>query len=152
MGRIRIIIRGRIPSKKNSKRVFARGNRVIVIPSENHKVWHEEQSYRIKKFRPKKPIEKCEVEIIIYAPDRRRSDLTNKAESLMDLLVDNDFIVDDNWFVCDDIKLYFGGVDRDNPRAEITIIYEESKRQKEEKGHSEKKKCQKICSQNSKGI
>lgn len=124
MGRLMIIVRGRIPSKKNSKRVFARGNRVIVIPSENHKVWHEEQSYRIKKFRPKKPIEKCEVEIVFYAPDKRKADLTNKAESLMDLLVDNDIIVDDNWFVCGDLHLHFGGVDKINPMAKIIITYE----------------------------
>ena len=123
MGRLKIILKGRIPSKKNSKQVFARGGRVIVIPSENYKVWHEEQSYMIKKYRPKKPIEKCEVEILFYAPDKRKADLTNKAESLMDLLVDNNFIVDDNWFVCYEIKLYFGGVDKKNPRAEVIINY-----------------------------
>ena len=123
MDRLKIILKGRIPSKKNSKQVFARGGRVIVIPSKNHEAWHEEQSYMIKKYRPKKPIEKCEVEILFYAPDKRKADLTNKAESLMDLLVDNNFIVDDNWFVCYEIKLYFGGVDKKNPRAEVIINY-----------------------------
>jgi len=123
MGRIKIVVKGRVPSKKNSKRIFARGGRVIAIPSENHEVWHEEQSYMIKKFRPKNPIEKCEVEILFYAPDKRKADLSNKAESLMDLLVDNNFIVDDNWFVCYEVKLYFGGVDKINPRAEVIINY-----------------------------
>lgn len=132
MGRIKITISGRIPSKKNSKRVFPRGNRVIVIPSENHEVWHEEQSYRIKRFRPKKPIEKCEIEITFYAPDKRKADLSNKAESIMDLLVDNLFIVDDNWFVCGDLPLHFGGVDKINPRAEIIITYEKSKSKEKE--------------------
>lgn len=129
MGRIKITISGRIPSKKNSKRVFARENRVIVIPSENHEVWYEEQSYLIKRFRPKKPIEKCEVEITFYAPDKRKADLSNKAESIMDLLVDNLFIVDDNWFVCGDLPLHFGGVDKINPRAEIIITYNQSRKE-----------------------
>jgi len=111
MDRLEITINGRIPSKKNSKRVFARGGRVIVIPSENHEAWHEEWSYKIKKFRLKKPIEKCKVDITFYAPDKRIADSTNKAESIMDLLVDNGILVDDNWFVCVDVNLHFVVVD-----------------------------------------
>lgn len=118
-----IIIQGRIPSKKNSKRIFFKRNRrkPIVIPSKNHQIWHEEQSYRIKRFRPKNPIEKCGVTITFYAPDKRTTDLSNKAESIMDLLVDNRFIIDDNWFIVRNLLLYFGGINRNNPRAEITI-------------------------------
>ena len=121
MGRIEITINGRIPSKKNSKRVFSRGNRVIVIPSENHEVWHEEQSYRIKRFRPKKPIEKCEVEMMFYAPDRRRADLDNKSTTILDLLVDNQIILDDSWFVINKLTLEFVKVDKKFPRVEIKI-------------------------------
>ncbi len=124
MGRLEITINGRIPSKKNSKRVFARGGRVIVIPSENHQAWHEEQSYRIKKFRPKKPIEKCKVKMTFYAPDKRKADLDNKATSILDLLVDNGIILDDSWFVVVDEDLHFGGVDKNNPRAEVIITYD----------------------------
>ena len=60
-----------------------------------------------------------QISIKIYAPDKRKADLTNKAESIMDLLVDNGKIEDDNWFVIGDIRLLFGGVDKVNPRAEI---------------------------------
>lgn len=40
----------------------------------------------------------------------------------MDLLVDCGILPDDNWYICGDIRLKFGGVDAQNPRTEITII------------------------------
>lgn len=52
-------------------------------------------------------------------PDHRRCDLTNKAESVMDLLVDNGFIEDDCWQITGLIELSCGGVDKENPRVEI---------------------------------
>jgi hypothetical protein len=43
----------------------------------------------------------------------------------MDLLVDAGIIDDDNWYVVPEVRFKFGGVDRLNPRAEITIeLYE----------------------------
>jgi len=112
---------GRIPSKKNSKQLIFRNNRTYFIPSENYKIWQEEQSWRVKKYVPKKPIERCKIEVTIYAPDKRKSDLSNKFESLADLLVDNKILADDNWFMLYDERITFGGVDAKNPRAEITI-------------------------------
>lgn len=59
--------------------------------------------------------------IEFYLPDARKTDLTNKAESIMDLLVDNGIIEDDNCHVVPFISLYYFGIDRVNPRAEIKI-------------------------------
>ena len=56
-----------------------------------------------------------------FPADKRKADLTNKAESIMDLLVDTKIIEDDNWFIINNINLKFGGVDTKNPRAEIEI-------------------------------
>lgn len=61
------------------------------------------------------------VEITFYPSTLRKSDLTNKAESVMDLLVDVGIIEDDNWFVVGYLNLRFGGKDTENPRAEIDI-------------------------------
>ena len=61
------------------------------------------------------------IEIVVFPATRRRGDLTNKAESVMDLLVDCKVIEDDNWFSVPRVNLIFGGVDRTNPRAEVTI-------------------------------
>jgi len=42
----------------------------------------------------------------------------------MDLMVDIRLIKDDSWFIINGVLLFFGGVDKSNPRAEVTI-YEE---------------------------
>lgn len=116
---MKIILSGRIPSKKNSKRmIFGRG-KPLLISSAAYMDWHKEQSYRLKKI--PKPIENCKIEIFFFAPDKRATDLSNKAESIMDLLVDNSILKDDNWFVVQDLHLFFKGVDTINPRAEIFI-------------------------------
>lgn len=116
---MRITLPGRIPSKKNSKQLIYRHGRSFLIPSSNYTLWQQEQSYRLKKI--PKPIENAEIEITIFAPDKRTADLTNKAESIMDLLVDNQILKDDSWFVIGKLTLIFGGVDKENPRAEIEI-------------------------------
>ena len=54
-------------------------------------------------------------------PDNRRADLTNKAESIMDLLVDCKVIVDDSWQEVPRLLLNCGGVDQKNPRVDIWI-------------------------------
>jgi Holliday junction resolvase RusA-like endonuclease len=76
---------------------------------------------RVRRFRPKTPITRAAIMLTFYTPDRIKADLTNKAESCMDLLVDAGFLADDSWFVAEPIYLIFGGVDRVSPRVEILI-------------------------------
>jgi hypothetical protein len=111
-------IKGRIPSKKNSKIMVCRGKFPMLLPSENYTKWHKEASKQLPK--PDKK-ELHNIHVTLYAPDKRAGDLTNKAESIMDLLVDNKLIKDDNWFVLESVVLLFGGVDKDNPRAVIEL-------------------------------
>jgi len=59
--------------------------------------------------------------MVFYPSTRRKGDLDNKATSILDLLKDAGVIEDDNWFVIPTLFLIFGGVDRQNPRCEITI-------------------------------
>ena len=124
---MQIIITGSVPSKKNSKVFSFRGNRPMLFPGKCYQQWHKQalnQLYGIRYesalFGPLKKIK--EIRITIYAVDRRKADLTNRAESVMDLLVDAGILEDDNWFICGAVNLKFGGVDRENPRAEIEII------------------------------
>ena len=65
---------------------------------------------------------KIGIEMMFYFPDKRRADLTNKAESIMDLLVDAGIIEDDNANVCPEVLLRFGGVDRERPRVEVSLV------------------------------
>lgn len=120
---IKIIIKGRTPSKKNSKTMVCKGNRPILLPSNNYSKWHKDASLQIKQQNIqsiKGRIDK--VVATFYAPDNRKFDLSNKFESIADLLVDNGIIEDDNYNIIPDVHMIFGGVDKTNPRVEIILL------------------------------
>jgi len=69
-----------------------------------------------------KRIEKAEgVRLVFTFPDKRQTDLTNKAESVMDLLVSQRILSDDSWQKTGTIILESAGVDKYNPGVEIYI-------------------------------
>lgn len=111
-----ITLVGRVPSKKNS-RISTRSGRTF--PSKQYTAWHKDASGQLvgkKAIKPNTPIT-----FILYPPDARKADLSNKFESVADLLVDNHIIEEDNWFILDDVHMIFGGVERDNARCEIYV-------------------------------
>ena len=118
-----ITLAGRIPSKKNSKKIIQHGGRTFLVPSSNYAKWHKEALKEVGSQCPGHmlPIKAALIELTFYAPDRIRGDLTNKAESVMDLLVDTGVLKDDNWFEIGAINLRLGGVDRERPRVEVKI-------------------------------
>lgn len=133
---MKLILSGRIPSKKNNRVASLLGItpaarmmikkklvRLTIFPSKSYALWLKVMK-RNKDIESSsgKLIEKAEMHINIYAPDLRKSDLTNKAESIMDMLVDQKIIADDNWFVVPKLTLEFKGIDRENPRAEVFIM------------------------------
>ena len=113
----KIVIIGRIPSKKNG-RINTRSGRSF--PSSKYTAWHKDASYQLKtqKIKPF-PIE-MGITLTFYMPDDRKCDLSNKCESVMDLLVDNGVIEDDAWQKTGDVHLIAGGIDRKNPRVDIS--------------------------------
>ncbi len=123
---MKIILSGRIPSKKNSKRLIMAGSRPLILSSKDYETWHTAASYELRsqvkgsanRIRYSGP---HKIEITIFPPNKVKGDLSNKAESIMDLLVDNGVIEDDNWFEVPEMRLAFGGVDRERPRAEVDI-------------------------------
>lgn len=108
-----IVLYGRIPSKKNS-RINTRSGRSF--PSAKYTEWHKDAT---KQLTGAKAITEKGMTLTFYMPDNRRCDLTNKAESVMDLLVDNGLLEDDCWQVTGEVRLIPGGVDKENPRVEI---------------------------------
>ena len=54
-------------------------------------------------------------------PDMRKSDLSNKIESINDMLVKYWLLADDNWEIINELKVSCNWVDRQNPRCEIDI-------------------------------
>lgn len=112
-------LKGRVPSKKNS-RINTRSGRSF--PSKKYTEWHKDASAQLPKV--KAPIEKdAIVSIAFWSPDKRKYDLSNKAESLMDLMVDNGILLDDNYAVVPSLNLIYMDVSYGNPRVEIEISY-----------------------------
>lgn len=91
-----------IPSKKNSKRIIRNRatGRPMILSSRSHEEWHAGAVMALRAARGAgfTPIERCAVEIVFHDPSRRRYDLSNKAESIMDALVDANVITDDDRF------------------------------------------------------
>lgn len=113
----KIIIKGRIPSKKNAKIMVCRGRTPMLLPSKNYTEWHKNASNQIKNIKNIPP--NIFLTYTFFAPDNRKADLSNKIESINDLFVDCKKIKDDNWFILSDYRVKFAGVDKDNPRVEI---------------------------------
>lgn len=122
-----IVLRGRIPSKKNSKIIarIQRGpqrGRTVLVSSRNHNIWHHGAKIELIEQRARPMTGRLSVAMKFWFPDKRKSDLTNKAESVMDLLVDAGIVEDDNVTVCPIITLEFMGIDRQDPRVEVELI------------------------------
>lgn len=120
---MRLILTGRIPSKKNSKIMVCRGKFPMLLPSQKYTEWHKEATLQlIKQKVPKNQINHaCSISVRFYFPDKRATDLSNKFESIADLLVDYGYIKDDNHTILTSVTLVSGGVDPKNPRAEINF-------------------------------
>jgi Holliday junction resolvase RusA-like endonuclease len=117
-----IKLTGRIPSKKNSRCLFVRGGKLVNIPSAKYAEWHKQALTQVADVRKDNfLLGQVTVEIDFYAPDKRASDLSNKAESIMDLLVDAGILSDDNWWVVNKLVLNFRGVDKLEPGATVFI-------------------------------
>ena len=74
------------------------------------KDWHK---VALSQLAGQKPIKENALTITFFAGDNRKFDLSNKAESVMDLLVDAGLLEDDNYSVVSDLHLKFGGVDKE---------------------------------------
>ena len=57
-----------------------------------------------------------------YMPDNRARDLDNHIKPLNDYLVANEFIIDDSWQHLNQLLVKHSGIDKSNPRVEITIL------------------------------
>jgi len=95
--RLNLKLIGRVPSKKNSKIVNRKTGRIF--PSKSFSEWHESQYNDLiaQNIGQVQGVRWVKIDFIFG--DKRRCDLTNKAESIMDLLVDCGILEDDSWSV-----------------------------------------------------
>ena len=101
---ITFTITGLIPSKKNSKRILKRGNKRFIGSQEGYAEWElraASDAYLLA-FRNGwngVAIGICSIVLDFTFGDKRRRDLTNSAEGIMDAIVKANIIKDDQWQV-----------------------------------------------------
>ena len=120
---MKLTIKGKTPSKKNSRNIFVRNGRIINVPSKLYKEWQEDAKLQLQQqFRGFQVSDyPIDVNILIYYGTKHRHDLDNALGSIMDVLVDAGVIVDDDVEHISQITIQHGGLDKENPRAEIYL-------------------------------
>lgn len=122
---MKLLISGSVPSQKNRKKVYinrATGKPFIASAPEvkqwrKHAVFELQQQFKGLKVTGF-PIG---VSIVLYYDSKRRKDLDNSLASIMDALTTAEILPDDSVEYVDSINVSYGGVDKDNPRAEIFL-------------------------------
>jgi Holliday junction resolvase RusA-like endonuclease len=71
---------------------------------------------------------KCKISYTIYYPTKRKFDLDNIgsiiAKFTHDVLTEVGIIEDDNYTIVTELLYRFGGVDKEHPRCEVTLLEE----------------------------
>ena len=117
---MKITLKGRIPSKKNNKQ---RTGKALI----SSKAYRERENEQLQSL--KEQVNKLElndpvyIHYKFYMPDARKTDLSNKVESINDLLVKYWLLEDDNRTIIKQMFITSEGIDRDNPRCEINIKF-----------------------------
>jgi len=116
------------PSKKNSKQIVCRWKFPQVLPSKKYTEWEKEQLEILKSWemldtdeQEKLPKKNLIIEVDFYWKDLRKWDLSNKFESIADMLVKWWILEDDNYEILSEVTLRYKELDRENPRCEINI-------------------------------
>ena len=105
-------------TKKNNSRIVYSKGRPILLPSEKYIQFEKECEPYLQPLNIDYPVN---VQAIYYRPDRRRVDLVNLHQALMDTLVKYNVVKDDN---CNIIASTDGSrviYDKENPGIELII-------------------------------
>lgn len=69
------------------------------------------------------PLNTKRLEYMFYFPDKRTRDIANYEKLTTDFLVKSGAVKDDDWRYITELRLLFGGIDKENPRVEINGIF-----------------------------
>lgn len=127
---MRFIINGIVASQKNRKKMSVVGGRPRLYTEKSVKDWQTSAHQQIKQQWDGVTIQsKVSIRYDFYFPDNRRRDLDNCIASINDQLIPKrksrqvvwpGVLKDDCWTLLE-ISGAYGHLDKDNPRAEITI-------------------------------
>lgn len=122
---MKFVLLGRCPSKKNSREQITVRGRRINVPNWNYQKWEKmavgeiaRQAYR----QPPLSGELLGVEFVFWMADNRKKDLSNAAEGCLDAMVKAGVVPDDCWQEIPHVFLHCEGIDKENPRVEITMV------------------------------
>lgn len=114
-----IVILGQVPPKKNSKQLFMRGGRPMMVSSKAYLEWEKDALSQLKAFKGQAD-EKVTIAYQFYVKDLRARDLDNMIASVNDALIKAGLLKDDSWQWAA-IGAADAELDRDNPRVELWI-------------------------------
>jgi len=131
MNEVTLVYHGAITAKKNSKRIVTnrRTGRPMLISNQRAKRQECDMAWELL-IQAKDEGWPCgeertnstfQIEIRIWNKDLRRRDLDNQATAILDALTNAQIIPDDSVDFVPKFSVEFKGIDRKEPRAEITI-------------------------------
>lgn len=106
-------------TKKNSQQIVYAGGRPRIIPSKAYKQYEKDAQWFIPHPLIDYPVN---VKALFYMPTRRRVDLVNLQEALLDVMVKYNCIEDDNSKIVvsmDGSRVLY---DKENPRTVVEIM------------------------------
>ena len=116
-----IILPGEPRTKKNSGQIIMAGGKPRLLPSKPYKEYRECCLWRIPGWQKTRINYPVNMKCVYYMATKRKVDLVNLIEATCDILVDAGVLADDDSKI---VVSHDGSrvkLDRDNPRAEITI-------------------------------
>jgi len=106
-------------TKKNHGQIIYRNGKPRMIPSKQYLQYEKDSRW----FMPRIPTIETPVNVkaVFYMPTRRRVDLVNLEQALLDVMVKYGVLIDDNCKVVQSMDGSYVDYDKENPRTEVTI-------------------------------
>lgn len=108
-------------SKKNSQQILINKatGRPFIMPSKQYKEYEKAALWFIPKVETiDKPVN---VQCLFYMPTRRKCDLVNMQEAILDVMVKAGLLADDNYSIVQSMNGSRVLYDKENPRTEVYI-------------------------------
>jgi len=120
--KVKLILKGRPATKKNSQRIAVTKNgKRFIIQSKRYLEYEKNALWQLKaQYRGETIQGKIELKVLYYLADKRLPDLINLLQATCDILEKVRVIENDRNIISFD-KSKIMGIDKDNPRCEIEI-------------------------------
>lgn len=108
-------------SKKNSQQILTnpKAGRPFIMPSRKYKEYERDAMWFIPKGETiNKPVN---VKCLFYMPTKRKCDLVNMQEAILDVMVKAGLLADDNYSIVQSMDGSRVLYDKSNPRTEVYI-------------------------------